>query len=85
MIDMFVNSHSKTFTYDGCGRVTETLHQADGSKRTVLYDSAGLPNTTTVEDDVSFSCDYDNVTGRLVNKIDWDVNYIVYSYDAQAT
>ncbi|CAB1058714.1 Rhs family protein, partial [Olavius sp. associated proteobacterium Delta 1] len=78
-----VNSQSEIFTYDGRGRVTAVTHEADGSSRTVLYNSAGRPNTTTDEDDVSFSFDYDALSGRLVNKLDWDGNYIDYSYDGQ--
>ena len=78
-----VNSQFDTFIYDGRGRVTTVTHDADNSSRTVVYNSAGLPNTTTDEDDVAFSFDYDAVTGRLVEKLDWDGNYISYNYDAQ--
>ena len=78
-----VNNQFDTFTYDGRGRVTTVTHDADNSSRTVVYNSAGLPNTTTDEDDVAFSFDYDAVTGRMVEKLDWDGNYIAYSYDTQ--
>ena len=66
-----VNSQEETFTYDGRGRVTGVAHEADDSSRTVLYDSAGLPNTTTDEDYVSYSYDAGtNGIGRRTGMID---------------
>jgi len=78
-----VNSQSKTFTYDGRGRVTEITHEADSSNRTVSYNAAGLPDIVTDEDGVYYSFEYDATYGRLERKYDTEGNYIAYAYDSQ--
>jgi len=78
-----VNGQSKSFTYDGRGRITVITHQADGSASSVMYNTAGLPEARTDEDGVISSFEYDSVYGRLSRRIDHERNYISYNYDAQ--
>lgn len=78
-----VNGQSKSFTYDGRGRLTVITHQADGSASSVIYNTAGLPDARTDEDGIISSFEYDPVYGRLARRIDHEGNYITYNYDAQ--
>ena len=78
-----VNGQSKSFIYDGKGRVTNTTNLADGSTESVSYNSAGLMDTTTDEDGVPKYYDYDPTYGRLSRITDLDGNYIAYGYDTQ--
>ena len=78
-----VNSRSKSFTYDGRGRVTAVTNQADGSNAGISYNTAGLVDSRTDEDGVTKSFEYDPVYGRLAELTDHEGNYILFSYDAQ--
>ncbi|HKJ33879.1 MAG TPA: RHS repeat-associated core domain-containing protein, partial [Balneolales bacterium] len=78
-----VNGQSKSFIYDGRGRVTVITHQADSNASSVSYNTAGLPAFRTDEDGVINSFEYDPVYGRLARRIDHEGNYISYNYDAQ--
>jgi RHS repeat-associated protein len=78
-----VNGQSKSFTYDGRGRLTVITHQADGSASSIIYNTAGLPDARTDEDGIISSFEYDPVYGRLARRIDHEGNYIAYNYDAQ--
>jgi YD repeat-containing protein len=78
-----VNGQSKQFTYDGRGRITVIMHQADNSRKTISYNLAGLVALNTDEDRVSRYFDYDVVSGRLIRRSDMEGNYIAYQYDAQ--
>jgi YD repeat-containing protein len=78
-----VNGQSKEFTYDGRGRITATIHQADNSRKTISYNLSGSVAVNTDEDGVSRYFDYDGVTGRLIRRSDMEGNYITYQYDAQ--
>ena len=78
-----VNGQSKSFIYDGKGRVTSITNLADGSTESVNYNIAGLMGTTTDEDGVPKYYDYDSTYGRLVRITDLDGNYIAYLYDTQ--
>jgi RHS repeat-associated protein len=78
-----VNGQSDSFTYDARGRITEILHAADSSTRTVTYNTAGLPDMIIDEDGVFYAFEYDGTYGRLVRKNDMDGNYIRYAYDSQ--
>ena len=79
-----VNSQSKTYTYDGKGRVTVTTNNADNSTVEVTYTAAGEIETKTDEDDVSTSYYYNDPstnTGLLYQVVDSEGNYIKYTYD----
>ena len=78
-----VNGQSKSFTYDGKGRVTSTTNLSDGSTESVSYNTAGFMDTTTDEDGVPKSYAYDSTYGRLSRITDLDGNYIAYGYDTQ--
>ncbi|MBW2005045.1 MAG: RHS domain-containing protein [Deltaproteobacteria bacterium] len=78
-----VNNQSKSFTYDGRGRVTLITNNAGESSSSVIYTTAGLPATRTDEDGVISSFEYDSVYGRLSRRTDHAGNYISYFYDAQ--
>jgi len=78
-----INNQSKGFTYDGMGRVTLITNNADGSTSSVIYTTAGLPDSRTDEDGVISSFEYDPVYGRLSRRIDHVGNYISYDYDPQ--
>ena len=78
-----INGQSKSFTYDGKGRVTSTTNLADGSTESVSYNTAGFMDTTTDEDGVPKNYAYDSVYGRLSRITDLDGNYIAYLYDTQ--
>lgn len=78
-----VNGQSNSFTYDGRGRITVIIHQADGSASSVSYNIAGLPDARTDEDGIISSFEYDPVYGRLVRRMDHEENYIAYNYNAQ--
>jgi RHS repeat-associated protein len=78
-----VNGKSKTFTYDGRGRVVEITNNADSSTSSVVYNIAGLPVSKTDEDGVTTEFEYDAAYGRLFKRFDHEGNYIQYSYDDQ--
>jgi RHS repeat-associated protein len=78
-----VNSQTKTYTYDGRGRVVELTNSADSSTSSVDYDIAGTPEVKTDEDGVTTEFEYDPDYGRLYRRYDHEGNYIEYSYDAQ--
>ena len=78
-----VNGQSKSFTYNGRGRVIVITNNADGSSNSVVYSNAGLPELRTDEDGVDSSFEYDAVYGRLFKRFDHEGNYIQYSYDSQ--
>jgi len=78
-----VNGRSKSFTYDGRGRITAITHQADGSTSNIAYNTAGLVDSRTDEDGVTTNFEYDAVYGRLTRTTDHEDNYIAYFYDAQ--
>jgi RHS repeat-associated protein len=78
-----VNGQSESFTYDGRGRITIITHLADGSVSIVSYNTAGLPDFRTDEDEVVSNFEYDTIYGRLSKRIDHEGNYITYNYDAQ--
>jgi YD repeat-containing protein len=78
-----VNGQSRSFTYDGRGRITAITNQADGSSTTSVYNAAGLLETTTDEDGISRSFSYESNYGRLVRITDAQGNYIAYDYDTQ--
>ena len=77
------NGQSRSFTYDGKGRINVITHDGDGSTRTVTYNAAGFTDTTIDEDGVNRSYEYDAVYGRLSQIVDHDGNYTAYAYDAQ--
>jgi len=77
-----VTGQSQSVAYDGRGRVTAVTHEADDSVRTVYYNTAGLPDTTTDEDGVAKTYDYDDHS-RLSRIYDIDNNYIEHLYDTQ--
>jgi RHS repeat-associated protein len=78
-----INNQSKGFTYDGRGRVTLITNNADGSTTSVIYNTAGFPDSRTDEDGVIKSFLYDTLYGRLVKTTDHVGNYISYNYDLQ--
>jgi RHS repeat-associated protein len=78
-----VNNQTTRFTYDGKGHITTITYDADSSSRSVLYNTAGLPETTTDEDGVNFDYIYETAHGRLDQIVDMDNNYIKYGYDDQ--
>jgi RHS repeat-associated protein len=78
-----VNGNSKTFIYDGRGRVTDITYSADSSTSSVEYNIAGLPDSKTDEDLVPTTFAYDLSYGRLFTRTDSQDNYIVYNYDDQ--
>jgi len=78
-----VNNQSKGFTYDGRGRVTLIINNADGSTNSVIYNTAGFPDSRTDEDGVIKSFLYDTLYGRLARTTDHVGNYISYDYDLQ--
>lgn len=78
-----VNNQSKGFIYDGRGRVTLITNNADGSTNSVIYNTAGLPDSRTDEDGVISSSLYDTIYGRLARTTDHVGNYISYDYDPQ--
>ena len=78
-----VNSRSKSFTYDGRGRITAVTNQADGSNASIVYDTAGLVDSRTDEDGVTKNFEYDPLYGRISELTDHEGNYISFSYDAQ--
>ena len=78
-----VNNQSKGFIYDGRGRITLITNNADGSSSSVIYNTAGLPDSREDEDGVISSFEYDSVYGRMSRTTDHVGNYISYSYDTQ--
>jgi len=78
-----VDGQSKSFTYDGRGRIAVITNQADGSTSSVIYNTAGLPEARTDEDGIISSFEYDSVYSRLSRRIDHEGNYIAYNYDVQ--
>jgi RHS repeat-associated protein len=78
-----VNSRSRSFTYDERGRVTVITNSTDSSTSSVVYNTAGLPETRTDEDGVTSSFEYEAVYGRLFKRFDHEGNYIQYDYDSQ--
>jgi RHS repeat-associated protein len=78
-----VNNRTKSFTYDARGRVTVITNNADSSTSSVVYNTAGLPETRTDEDGVITGFEYDAVYGRLYKRFDHEGNYIEYGYDDQ--
>jgi len=77
-----VNNQSETIAYDGRGRITGITHDADSSIRSISYNTAGLPETATDEDNVAKSYEY-NTNGQLYRMYDTDGNYLEYLYDTQ--
>ncbi len=78
-----INSRSKSFTYDGRGRITAVSNQADGSNSSIVYNTAGLVDSGADEDGVTKNFEYDPLYGRLAELTDHEGNYISFSYDAQ--
>ena len=78
-----VNGQADHFLYNGRGRTTNVVHETDGSAKSVVFNTAGLPYIMTDEDGVSREFEYDVVYGRLSRKFDMDDNFIAYTYDAQ--
>jgi RHS repeat-associated protein len=78
-----INGRSKNFTYDGRGRVKDIDNNADSSTSSVVYNTAGLPDTKTDEDGVNSAFEYDTTYGRLFKRFDHEGNYIEYGYDDQ--
>ena len=78
-----VNGETKGFIYDGKGRITAIMNDADGSSTTIIYNIAGLPDSASNEDGVTRSYDYDGMYGRLITITDVEGNYIAYAYDTQ--
>lgn len=78
-----VNGQSRSFAYDGRGRVTAITNVSDGSSTAISYNLAGKPGSVTDEDGITRSFTYDGATGRLAKITDPEGNYIQYGYDAQ--
>ena len=78
-----VNNQSKTFAYDGRGRVTSITNNADSSSSTTTYTLAGQPWVNTDEDGVIRTSTYDSTYGKLDRLTDQEGNYIAYAYDTQ--
>lgn len=78
-----VNGKATQLAYDGRNRVTTITHVADGSSKTIVYNTAGLPETITDEDGIPRFYEYDAVSGYLNRIVDAAGNYIALSYDAQ--
>ena len=81
-----VNGQSKSFTYDGRGRVIVITNNADGSSSTVkyVYDGAGNPLSKKDAKDITVNYVYDTIN-RLINVNFPDAGQnITYSYDAGA-
>ena len=78
-----INGQSKSFSYDGRGRVTTITHEADSSTMTFVYNTAGKVQSRTDEDGVTRTFDCDSTYGRLNRITDIDGNYVNYDYDNQ--
>ena len=78
-----VNGQSRSFAYDGRGRVTAITNASDGSSTAISYNVAGRPSSVTDEDGITRTFTYDAATGRLTRITDPEDNYIQYGYDAQ--
>jgi YD repeat-containing protein len=78
-----VNSQSKSFSYDGRGRVVGITNEADSSTMSFVYNTAGKLDSRTDEDGVTRTYAYDTTHGRLSTETDPEGNYIAYTYDAQ--
>jgi YD repeat-containing protein len=78
-----VNNQSIRFSYDGRGRVTTTFYDADQSTAGLSYNTAGLVDTTTDEDDVYKNFEYYTDYARLYRIYDFDNNYIHHNYDSR--
>jgi len=79
-----VNLQTKTYTYDGRGRVLTTTNNADSSISGVTYNSAGEISSRTDEDDVTTTYYYNDpssIKGLLYKVVDSENNYIRYTYD----
>ncbi len=77
------NGKSRHFEYDGRGRVTDIDYLADSSTSSIVYNIAGLPDSTIDEDGVTRAFQYFPDYGRLYRTTDVENNYIEYTYDAQ--
>jgi RHS repeat-associated protein len=80
MVD--VNGNSTRFEYDGRGRVTKVIHDADKSFKNAIYVD-GFLDTSIDEDGVESGYEYDAEFGRLYRIYDPEDNYIQYKYDDQ--
>ena len=78
-----LNDQSKSFTYDEMGRVTAVTNNADSSSSDMTYNISGNLETTMDEDGVTSDFEYDATYGRVSKQIDYNGNYISFSYDAQ--
>lgn len=78
-----VNGQPRGISYNGRGRITAIINDADGSATTFSYNIAGKPDSVTDPDVITQSFDYDTDYGRLIRVTDHESNYITYGYDAQ--
>jgi RHS repeat-associated protein len=76
-----VNGQIQTFTYDGRMRLREIAYQADGSRRIIDYNTAGLLESTVDNDDVSLTYAYEPTYGRLDRTTETEGDYIDNGYD----
>jgi RHS repeat-associated protein len=78
-----VNAQVINFTYDGRARLQEFIYQADGSRKKIQFNVAGLVESRTDEDGVHDAYIYDSSHGRLVQRTDMEGNTVVHGYDDQ--
>lgn len=78
-----VNGQSKNFSYDGRGRITTIINDADGSTTVFNYNMAGQLDSVIDADGITSAFTYDTQYGRLTKLIDPEGNYISYGYDTQ--
>jgi len=78
-----VNGQSKSFSYDGRGRITSITNNSDGSTTTFTYNISGQPDSMNDPDGITRSFAYDSTYGRLIRITDPEGNYMAYGYDAQ--
>jgi len=78
-----VNRQSKSFSYDGRGRITAVTNEDDGTSTSFDYNMAGQLDSMTDPDGITHSFDYDAEYGRLIRIIDPEGNYVNYKYNAQ--
>ncbi len=77
-----INEQTREYTYDGKGRITDIINNADNgtSQRTYNF---GLLDSRIDEDLVITGFEYETVNGRLAKRVDQEGNYIAYGYDGQ--
>ncbi|MCP3878385.1 MAG: RHS repeat protein, partial [Sulfitobacter sp.] len=77
-----INGIESDITYDGRGRIIETINQANGGQTTRTFDK-GLLEQTADADGITHTYEYDSIYGRLATITDQTGDAQIFSYDNQ--